>query len=232
MPKGSLDHHLYPHTRTDLGLQQEYPVLNWETRMKIAEGVADALVYLHDQRKLIHGDVNVSNVLLAEDHVPKLGDFGLATEIAEQQSKINPIKGTPGCIAPETEENGVISTKSDVYCYGVFLIMLFTGRKAYDRERSLQTRKIADWFIKLRGEEMIRCSKHKGQQKYRIMVDMALGNKFSEEGLERLFQAVRLCLEPDVSTRLNMTSVRAMVHEAATKRRSFEQAATSDSSVE
>ncbi|CAA7039076.1 unnamed protein product [Microthlaspi erraticum] len=46
MPKGSLDHHIYAHTKLGPGLPQEYPVLNWETRMSIAVGVAEALNYL------------------------------------------------------------------------------------------------------------------------------------------------------------------------------------------
>ncbi|CAN8301176.1 unnamed protein product [Cochlearia groenlandica] len=153
MPKGSLDHYLYAQTRPDRfgGLLQEYLVLNWETRMKIAVGVAHALVYLHEGLGLIHRDIKIANVLLDENFVPKLTDFGLATKVvrdrrgAERQIEIDPIKGTPGCAAPETLDYGMVSTKSDVYSYGVLLLTLFTGRKAHDRERPVDKMKITDW---------------------------------------------------------------------------------------
>lgn len=119
--------------------------------MNIALGVAEALIYLHDELKTVHRDLKVANVLLDEDFVPKLTDFGLATRMVydanevEKESEIDPIKGTPGCIAPETEESGLVSSKSDVYSYGVFLLTLFTGRKAFDRARPVASRKINDW---------------------------------------------------------------------------------------
>ncbi|CAA7026651.1 unnamed protein product [Microthlaspi erraticum] len=71
MPKGSLDHHIYAHTKLDPGLPQEYPVLNWETRMSIAMGVAEALNYLHGTLRVIHRDVKVANVLLDDNFVPR-----------------------------------------------------------------------------------------------------------------------------------------------------------------
>ncbi|CAN8301168.1 unnamed protein product [Cochlearia groenlandica] len=97
------------------GLLQEYPVLNWETRMKIAVGVAHALVYLHEGLGMVHRDIKIANVLLDENFVPKLTDFGLATKVVrdrrgvERQIEIDPIKGTPGCAAPETLDYGMVS---------------------------------------------------------------------------------------------------------------------------
>lgn len=141
-------------TRPGPGLQQQgRAVLNWERRMSIALGVAEALIYLHEDLKTVHRDLKVANVLLDEDFVPKLTDFGLATRMVhdangiEKQSEIDPIKGTRGCIAPETEESGLVSSKSDVYSYGVFLLTLFTGRKAFDRARPIGARKINEWVM-------------------------------------------------------------------------------------
>ncbi|ESQ42336.1 hypothetical protein EUTSA_v10013099mg [Eutrema salsugineum] len=151
MPKGSLDHLLYAHMPGP-GLEQEYQVLSWETRMNIAVGVAEALVYLHDGIKMIHRDIKVGNILLDEDFVPRLTDFGLATRILvdsrgdEQQRNIDPVKGTPGYIAPETEQHALVSSKSDVYSYGVFLFALFTGRKAYEFNRVTRVEKrLTNW---------------------------------------------------------------------------------------
>lgn len=119
--------------------------------MIIAVGVAEALVYLHTGLKKIHRDVNVTNVLLDDHFAPKLAGFGSASQIfvngdgVERQRKINPIKGARGYVAPETEELGLVSTKSDVYSYGVFLFVLFTGREAYDLRRPAGRVKLTDW---------------------------------------------------------------------------------------
>lgn len=122
-------------------------------RLRIAVGVAKALVYLHEELKMVHRDVKVSNVLLDKKFVPKLTDFGLASCIVEDEngvekrSEITLIKGTPGCTAPETEELGLVSSKNDVYSYGVFLFTLFTGRKAFDSKRGSGKEKLTDWVM-------------------------------------------------------------------------------------
>ncbi|KAF8061218.1 hypothetical protein N665_1210s0001 [Sinapis alba] len=90
MPRGSLDHHLFPNTRplrgSGRGILQEYKVLSWSMRLRIAVGVAKGLVYLHEELKIVHRDVKVSNVLLDKKFVPKLTDFGLATCIVEDEN--------------------------------------------------------------------------------------------------------------------------------------------------
>ncbi|CAN8252670.1 unnamed protein product [Cochlearia groenlandica] len=211
MPKGSLDHHLFGDAKPGPGLPQEHPVLDWDMRMRIAVGVAEGLVYLHKGLKVIHRDINVSNVLLDEGFVPKLTDFGLATKILEDddgnevQRVISLVKGSRGCIAPETEEDGYVTTKSDVYSYGVFLFTLFTGRKAYDLERPLETRKITDWLEPVWSKE----------ENVPMVMDVALGTQISVQGSIRLFEAARMCINPQVLARPDMDFVESMVRDAA-----------------
>ncbi|KAG2311056.1 hypothetical protein Bca4012_025520 [Brassica carinata] len=212
MPRGSLDHHLYADARPAPGLQQQgRVVLNWERRMNIALGVANALIYLHEELKMVHRDLKGANVLLDEDFVPKLTDFGLATRMVhdakgiEKQGQIDPIKGTLGCIAPETEGSGLVSSKSDVYSYGVFLLTLFTGRKAFDRARPVGSKKINGWIMSVWSRE----------EYLPIVLDLALGNSYSAEGVNRLFQAARMCMDPSVIARPTMRFVETMVRQAA-----------------
>ncbi|CAH8323414.1 unnamed protein product [Eruca vesicaria subsp. sativa] len=207
MPKGSLNHYLFADTRPDRVVHQDYPVLDWDTRMRIAVGVAEALVYVHDELKMIHGDVRASKVLLDEDFMPKLSGFGLATRIVEnehgveQQSEIDRVKGS---MAPETERFGLVSSKSDVYSYGVFLLTLFTGRKEFDLEKLGWARKHISWLVPVLSRE--ECMP--------VVVDVGLAKRFSVEGLVRLFRVARMCMEKEVVARPDMRLVELMVRQA------------------
>ncbi|CAN6840928.1 unnamed protein product [Brassica oleracea var. botrytis] len=215
MHRGSLDHHLFPNTRLlrgrGRGLLQEYKVLSWTMRLRIAVGVAKALVYLHEELKMVHRDVKVSNVLLDKKFVPKLTDFGLASCIVEDEngvekrSEITLIKGTPGCTAPETEELGLVSSKNDVYSYGVFLFTLFTGRKAFDSKRGSGKERLTDWL-------KIVCSRG---DNIPLVVDSAMGNRFPGEGLIKLFQTALMCVDPQLLARPEMRFVESMVSDVA-----------------
>ncbi|EYU30284.1 hypothetical protein MIMGU_mgv1a000542mg [Erythranthe guttata] len=123
MPNGSLEKWLYYSKNRGLDLMQ---------RLKIAIDVALALEYLHHYHTfpVVHCDIKPSNVLIDEDMVARVGDFGISKlfdhgEVAVQTKTI----ATIGYAAPEYGTEGKVSTKGDVYSYGVTLMEMFTGKR-------------------------------------------------------------------------------------------------------
>ncbi|KAJ0982875.1 hypothetical protein J5N97_011130 [Dioscorea zingiberensis] len=112
--------------------------LNWETRMKIAIGLAKGVEYLHHDcvPRIIHRDIKTSNVLLDGDMEAHLGDFGLAKAVvnpAGYTESTSWFAGSYGYIAPEYAFSMKATEKSDVYSMGIVLMELVTGLMPTDR---------------------------------------------------------------------------------------------------
>ena len=115
LPRGSLDQALFK-------LQSPDNALSWSLRWKIVSGTAEALRYLHEEwrQQVIHRVIKSSNIMLDENHNPKLGDFGLARLVDHQKSAATTmVAGTIGYIAPEAATGGKFTDKTDVYAFGV-----------------------------------------------------------------------------------------------------------------
>ncbi|KAH8481526.1 hypothetical protein Peur_068797 [Populus x canadensis] len=143
MPQGTLAQHLFEWQ--ELG----YPPLTWKQRVTIALDVARGVEYLHSlaQQSFIHRDLKPSNILLGDDMRAKVADFGLVKNAPDgKYSMETRLAGTFGYLAPEYAATGRVTTKVDVYAFGVILMEIMTGRKALDDTVPDERAHLVTWF--------------------------------------------------------------------------------------
>lgn len=146
MPQGTLSRHVF--NWADEGLKP----LEWTKRLTIALDVARGVEYLHGlaHQSFIHRDLKPSNILLGDDMRAKVGDFGLVRLAPEGKGSIETrIAGTFGYLAPEYAVTGRVTTKVDVFSFGVILMELITGRKALDESQPEESMHLVTWFRRM-----------------------------------------------------------------------------------
>uniref|UniRef100_A0A0E0FFE5 Protein kinase domain-containing protein n=1 Tax=Oryza nivara TaxID=4536 RepID=A0A0E0FFE5_ORYNI len=128
MPRGSLDKYIFSPEKS----------FSWDKLNEIALGIARGINYLHQgcEMQILHFDIKPHNILLDDNFVPKVADFGLAKLYPRDESfvPVSAARGTVGYIAPEmiSRSFGVISSKSDVYSFGMLILEMAGGRRNAD----------------------------------------------------------------------------------------------------
>ncbi|TYG36440.1 hypothetical protein ES288_D13G066000v1 [Gossypium darwinii] len=179
--------------------------LDWDKRKRIALGAARGLAYLHDHcdPKIIHRDVKAANILLDEEFEAVVGDFGLAKLMDCKDTHVTTaVRGTIGHIAPEYLSTGKSSEKTDVFGYGVMLLELITGQRAFDLARLANDDDVMllDWVKGLLKD-----------RKLETLVDSDLDSNYIEEEVEQLIQIALLCTQGSPMDRPKMAEVVRML---------------------
>lgn len=180
--------------------------LPWVTRMKIAQDAARGLAYLHEgmEFQIIFRDFKSSNILLDEHWNAKLSDFGLARlGPSDGFSHVSTaVVGTVGYAAPEYIQTGHLTSKSDVWSYGIFLYELITGRRPVDRNRPKNEQKLLEW---------VRAHLSADSKKFQLILDPRLEGKYSLRAAQKLAAVANRCLVKQPRSRPKMSEVLEMV---------------------
>ncbi|KAL3523603.1 hypothetical protein ACH5RR_016437 [Cinchona calisaya] len=181
------------------------PPLDWPIRRRIALGSARGFAYLNEEcdPRIIHRDINASNILLDDEFEAVVGDFGLAKLTADEETHVTTaVRGTIGHIAPEYLSTGKCSEKIDVFGYGIMLLELITEQRTFDLARLANDDDVMllDWVKGLLKEK-----------KLEALVDANRPGNYVENEVEQLIQIALLCTQNSPTERPKMSEVVKML---------------------
>jgi len=173
--------------------------ISLEARLKMAQESAEALSYLHlsTNRPIVHGDVKSLNILLDEDYMAKVTDFGASRILPKDAVQLmTMVQGTLGYLDPEYLQERKLTEKSDVYSFGVVLLELITRKMAISFEGPEEEKGLASSFLQALRESRVTC-----------LLDTSIVGVGLEAPLQEVVELASWCLSSKGEDRPSMTQV-------------------------
>ncbi|CAH1454256.1 unnamed protein product [Lactuca virosa] len=185
--------------------------LDWETRFNIAKGTAKGLAYLHEEclEWVLHCDVKPHNILLDAKYNPKVADFGLS-KLFDRDRIVNlnfsTVRGTRGYMAPEWVFNLPITSKVDVFSYGVVILEMITGRSPAGKQQRIN--ESGDREYALMEWVRDRIKEVDGSQFWvEEIVNSSIIGEYDRTTMENLVRIALKCADEDMKVRPSMKQV-------------------------
>ena len=190
--------------------------LDWEKQFGIAIGTAKGLAYLHEEclEWVLHCDVKPENILLDANYNPKVADFGLSKlrdRCGINYLNISRIRGTRGYMAPEWILNQPITSKVDVYSYGIVLLEMVTGRSSFEfhanneRDGMEESQNLVTWVRKMM------CTTNGNPGRMKEIINPKMDSTYDAIKMEILIRVALQCVKEDKDARPTMTQVVEML---------------------
>ncbi|BFI09155.1 protein MpRLK-Pelle_WAK1 [Marchantia polymorpha subsp. ruderalis] len=218
---GNLDEHIQMKRATEAQRSTEgeaddtsdlcHPPLNWTLRLKIAIETAEGLSYLHwgTSPPVYHRDVKCANILLDKAYNVKVADFGLSKLVPLEDTAAyavtTAIQGTPGYMDPGLLDQYELTDKSDVYSYGVLLLVILTGQRPVDLRRQPRDQNLVN-----------RCNRLMTQGLFADIIDPILSeaaeSPYTLEAMDAVAKLAMKCVSRDGHDRPTMKEVVSELH--------------------
>ncbi|GJN02338.1 hypothetical protein PR202_ga19677 [Eleusine coracana subsp. coracana] len=132
--------------------------ISFSTLLRIAHEAAEGLNFLHSYASppIIHGDVKTANILLDENYMAKVADFGASILApSDEDQYVTMVQGTCGYLDPEYMQTCQLTDKSDVYSFGVVLLEVLTGQVPLKLEGAETQRSLSSNFMSAMKENNV-----------------------------------------------------------------------------